>query len=132
MCSINVSCMTQLRVEDFQLCCHNYVEISFRVFQQHQLTDLNAGYNKLTVVPPEIGQLTALMVLDLRYSHCEIDFSGHNVNEKCLPLSTVQKYEKLDWTRSHTARKNQLQWSDHTVPGLGRSLVDDFPYEALV
>lgn len=38
-----------------------------RIFQHHQLTDLLAGYNKLNVVPPEIGQLTALSVLDLRY-----------------------------------------------------------------
>jgi len=32
----------------------------------------------------------------------------------------------------HTARKNQLEWSDHTLLGLGRSLADDFPYEALI
>ena len=38
-----------------------------RIFQHHQLTDLLAGYNKLNEVPPEIGQLTALSVLDLRY-----------------------------------------------------------------
>ena len=32
----------------------------------------------------------------------------------------------------HTARKNQLQWNDLTVLGLGRSLAVDFSYEALI
>ncbi len=37
-----------------------------RVCEHRQITDLALGHNKLTVVPPEIGQLTHITVLDLR------------------------------------------------------------------
>ena len=61
-----------------------------RIFQHHQLTDLLAGYNKLNVVPPEIGQLTALSVLDLRYNTTGVILIGsmqHHIIEGSINLN---------------------------------------------
>ena len=44
-----------------------------RIFSHSQLTEIVAGYNKLTAIPPAIGTLCLLTVLDLRYiqlHHC--------------------------------------------------------------
>lgn len=40
--------------------------LPMEVFQHTRLSELNAGYNKLTTFPPEIGQLRALTILDVR------------------------------------------------------------------
>ena len=41
--------------------------LPLEVFQNDQLTELNAGHNRLTTIPTEIGKLRALTVLDVRF-----------------------------------------------------------------
>ncbi len=55
--STSINCSSWIYNALYNLC---------RVCEHRQITDLALGHNKLTVVPPEIGQLTHITVLDLR------------------------------------------------------------------
>ena len=86
-----------------------------RVFQFPHLNELNAGYNKLTAVPPEIGQLRTLTVLDLRYvcmcvwKTCSCVYSGlHCPN----PGTTSCLVFLLSWSTA-------LHWGTLSSPSTG-------------
>ena len=44
-----------------------YISLTCSVFHSVHITTLNVGFNKLSSLPADIGLLTSLSVLDLRY-----------------------------------------------------------------
>ena len=55
------------------------LSLPYRIFSHSQLTEIVAGYNKLTAIPPAIGTLCLLTVLDLRYIHTAASLCCHDM-----------------------------------------------------
>ena len=88
----SLTCPSSHPLSNSDVCCHSsspslslplspslFLSLPYRIFSHSQLTEIVAGYNKLTAIPPAIGTLCLLTVLDLRYIHTAASLCCHDM-----------------------------------------------------